>query len=225
MELENNELKNNRINTFSNNLLNFTDNEKNSIQRKNNNIIINNKSDLKKYVLEAINNNKTKKNIYLGVLPNLIINKILNEITDISIENKANLFDINKEYQLVINQEEIRHLFKDSLTKNDVVNFIVSLDELIVNFDNVRFCIYNNNQKSLRFKKNMNDGTHIALEILSKQKGTMRTHTLFLDKIDFITNKKRNNSPTFDELNNSPNKTSEMDGVLVPSGSDSTINN
>ena len=70
---------------------------------------------------------------------------------------------------------------------------------------------------------NMSDGKHIALEILSKQKGTMRTHTLFLDQVDFE-NKKRTLSPTLDELNNSPSKTSEMDGLSVLSNSNNTIN-
>lgn len=70
----------------------------------------------------------------------------------------------------------------------------------------------------------MNDGTHIAVEILSKQKGTMRSQTLFLDKADFIANKKRSISPTFDELHNSPNKTSEMDGGLTPYASNSITN-
>ena len=52
----------------------------------------------------------------------------------------------------------------------------------------------------------------------------MRLQTLLLDKADFIVNKKRSISPTFDELHNSPNKTSKMDGGLTPYASNSTTN-
>lgn len=218
-------IDNNRTSTFSNNLLTFTEQEKASILRADNNVIVDTKEELQNYVLEAINNNKSNKNIYLGVLPNTTIENITNKVTDISNENRENLFNKNKEYQLAVNQEEIRHLYKESLTVDDVVNFVDSLDELIANFDTVRFSIYSKNQKALRFKKKMNDGTHIALEILSKQRGTMRSQTLFLDKADFIANKKRSISPTFDELNNSPNKTSEMDGGLTPYIDNSITNN
>jgi hypothetical protein len=213
-----------RTSTFSKNLLTFTDKEKFGITRDSNNVIVESKNELQKYVLEALNNNQSNKNLYLGVVPKSTINKIINEVTDISAENKANLFDESKEYQLAVNQEEIRHLHKESLTENDVVNFIDSLDELIANFDKVRYTTYKQQQKALRFIKNMNDGTHIAVEILSKQKGTMRTHTLFLDKADFIANKKRSISPSFDELNNSPNNTSEMDRGLTPSVNNDSIN-
>ena len=70
----------------------------------------------------------------------------------------------------------------------------------------------------------MNDGTHIALEVISNKNHTLRTHTLFLDQVDFE-NKKRTLSPTLDELNNSPSKTSKMDGLSVLSNENSITNN
>ena len=45
--------------------------------------------------------------------------------------------------------------------------------------------LYIKKQNALRFKKNMDDGTHIALEVISNKKHTLRTQTLFLDKVDF----------------------------------------
>ncbi len=69
----------------------------------------------------------------------------------------------------------------------------------------------------------MHDGIHIAFEVLSKQKGTLRTQTLFLDKVDFIA-KKRSISSTLNELNNSQSKTSEMDEVLASYVNNTNIN-
>lgn len=178
-------------NIISDNLLTFNDNEKNAILRGNNNVIVNSKEELRQYVLEALNDKKSKKNLYLGVIPNKTIQRIKNEVTNIK-EEKTNEFLVdNKNYDLAINQEEIRHLAKESLTEEDVVDFIDSLDELIASFDTVRYTVYNNNQNALRFKKEMQDGVHIALEVISKQKGTFRTHTLFLEKADFISKKKK----------------------------------
>ena len=128
--------------------------------------------------------------MYLEVIPNETIQRIKNEVTDIK-QNKINEFLVDgKNYDLAINQEEIRRLYKESLNENDVVEFIDSLDELISNFDTVRYTKYKNNQNALRLKKEMHDGTHIALEVISKQKGTFRTQTLFLEKADFIAKKK-----------------------------------
>ena len=53
-------------------------------------------------------------------------------------------------------------------------------------------------QHALRFNKTINNENYIALEIVSNQKGTFRTQTLFLHKKDFV--KKRNNSPMFNEI-------------------------
>jgi hypothetical protein len=181
--------QNNKKSTVSDNLLAFKDFEKKAILRSPKNIIVNSKQELKNYVLEALNDKTTNKNLYLGVIPNETILRIKDEVTDIK-QNKINGFlDNDKHYDLAINQEEIRHLYKESLTVNDVVDFIDSLDELISNFDTVRYTVYNNNQNALRFKKEMQDGSHIALEVISKQKGTFRTQTLFLEKADFITKK------------------------------------
>ena len=182
----------------NNNLIAFNLVEKKAILRGNKNIIINNKTELRKYVLEALNNKNSNKSLYLGVIPNETVKRIKKEITDIR-KNKINeVLPDGKNYDLAINQEEIRHLYKNSLTEKDVLDFICSLDELILGFDSVRYTKYNKSQNALRFKKTMYDGTHVVLEVISKQKGTFRTQTLFLEKADFIT-KKRNISPMLNE--------------------------
>lgn len=169
-----------------------------SILCRKNNVIVRSKEELKDLVLEALKDNTVHKNIYLGIIPKKVIREIKNRITDISKERLSKLFKNDISYSLFVNQEEIRHLKKESLSVNDVVDFILTLSDLICNFDSVRFTIYNNEQNALRFKKKMKDGTHIALEVISNKYHTFRTHTLFLDKIDFK-NKKRNLSPTFND--------------------------
>lgn len=214
------DLKNNnqRTKSISEKLEGFTQQQKESITRGENNFIVENKESLRNQTIEALQNQNSKKNLYLGVLSNTTIQNIQERVENISSESKNNLFDKTKEYQLAINQDEIRHLAKkEGLTEKDVINFIDSLDELIVDFDSVSYHKYNGNQNALRFKKQMSDGTHIAFEVLSKQKGTMRTQTLFLDKADFIANKKRSISPTSNELNSSLDKTSKTNGGLTPS--------
>lgn len=180
-----------KIDTYSNNLDLFTEEQTRSILRGKNNIIINSKQELIYYVLEAFSDKNSNKNLYLGVIPDTVILKIIKKITDINHIKRKNLFNMNKKYQLVVNQEEIRHMKKESLKETDVVNFILHLDEIITNFDTVRYCIYNNNQNALRFKKKYDDKTYIALDIISNQKGILRTHTLFIEKKDFIAQKKK----------------------------------
>ena len=99
-----------------------------------------------------------------------------------------------------------------------------TLDELISNFDTVRYTVYNNSQNALRFKKKMQDGTHIALEVISNKNHTLRTHTLFLEQADFE-NKKRNIFPTLNEFKNSLSKTSETDGLSIPSANNVSQSN
>lgn len=181
---------------YNNKLLLFNEEEKEKILRTNKNIIIdNNNENLKKYVLEALNDKKSNKYIYLGVIPKETIVRIKSEVTDIK-QNKINLvLDEDKRYDLVISQEEIRHLKKESLEESDIVDFVHNISNIIINFDNVRYNKYNKSQNALRFKKRIHNGTYIALEIISNQKGTFRTQTLFLEKVDFIA-KKRSISPT-----------------------------
>ena len=123
---------------YNNKLLLFNEEEKEKILRTNKNVIIDsNNENLKKYVLEALNDKKSNKYIYLGVIPKETIVRIKNEVTDIK-QNKINLvLDEDKRYDLVISQEEIRHLKKESLEESDIVDFVHNISNIIINFDNV----------------------------------------------------------------------------------------
>ena len=129
---------------YNNKLLLFNEEEKEKILRTNKNVIIDsNNENLKKYVLEASNDKKSNKYIYLGVIPKETIVRIKSEVTDIK-QNKINLvLDEDKRYDLVISQEEIRHLKKESLEESDIVDFVHNISNIIINFDNVRYNKYN----------------------------------------------------------------------------------
>jgi hypothetical protein len=216
--------ENNTKSTVSDNLLAFDKKTAYDITRGENNVIVTTKEEVKEYVVEALKDTNSNKTLHIGVIPNETIIRIKNEITDIKQEKINSIIKENTQYDLAINQKEIRHLKKESLSENDVVEFIDTLDELIVNFDTVRYTVYNNNQSALRFKKKMSDGTHIALEVISNKKNTLRTHTLFLDQFNFE-NKKRSLSPTLNEFKNSLSKTSKMDGALASYDNNIAYNN
>ena len=187
----------NKFNTYSDKLNSFDEEQSKSILRGKNNIIIKSKEELIYYVFESFRNKNSNKNLYLGVIPDAVILKIVKGVTDINHLKRKNLFNMNKKYQLTVNQEEIRHMKKDSLREIDIVNFILYLDDIVTNFDTVRYCIYNNNQKALRFKKKY-DSTYITLTIISNKYHTLRTQTLFISKEDLKI--KRNLSPSLNEL-------------------------
>ena len=101
-----------KSNPIKESLVVFDKREREAILRNNKNVIVNNKDELKRYVLEALNNKNMNKNLYLGIIPNKVIQRIKEEVTDIK-QEKSNTFLIeSKNYDLAINQEEIRHIYK-----------------------------------------------------------------------------------------------------------------
>ena len=143
--------------------------------------------------------------MYLGVIPKHVIKTIKEQITDIKKDKIDSILDSNFRYDLVINQEEIRHIMKKNISKDDIINFVNNLKNIILDFESVRYNVYNNFQHAMRFKKQIDDDIFIALEVISNQKGTFRTQTLFIYKKDYII-KKRNISPMLND--NSLSKTS-----------------
>lgn len=94
---------------YNNKLLLFNEEEKEKILRTNKNVIIDsNNENLKKYVLEALNDKKSNKYIYLGVIPKETIVRIKNEVTDIK-QNKINLvLEITTAYMI----QKSNYIFK-----------------------------------------------------------------------------------------------------------------
>lgn len=178
-----------RLNKFSNK-------RKNIIKKINNSVIVEDKETLKELVIESFSNLNIKKDIYMGIVPKEVISNIKTKIKQIKKNNIVKILNENVEYALKISQDEIRHINKkETITIEDVIRFVCSLDEVIVNFDNVSYGKYNN-QNALRFEKNMEDGNHISFNVISNQKKTIRIQTLFLDKKDY---KKRSVLSTLDK--------------------------
>lgn len=163
----------------------FSNIRKSIIKKTNNAVIVENKETLKKLVTESFNNLNAKKDIYIGIIPKEVISNIKAKIKQIKKSDIDKIFNENKEYALKINQDEIRHINKkETITIEDVIRFVCTLDEVVINFDNISYGKYNN-QHSLRFEKNMEDGKHISFNVISNQKSTIRIQTIFLDKKDY----------------------------------------
>lgn len=113
-----------------------------SILAKEGNCVVRNKCELVNLVIEALSDVSSNKNLHLGIIPSKTINRIKNEITDIKKEKIEGLFKEGMSYALTISQKEIRHIKKESLMVQDVINFVCSLDDIIVNFDKVRYTLY-----------------------------------------------------------------------------------
>lgn len=166
-------------------LIKFSNKRKNIIKKISNSIIVENKEILKKLVIESFEDLTLKKDIYIGIIPKEVINSIKTRIKQIKKKDIEKILNENIEYALKINQDEIRHINKkETITMEDVIRFVCSLDDVILNFDNVSYGKYNN-QNALRFEKNMEDGNHISFNVISNQKNTIRIQTLFLDKKDY----------------------------------------
>lgn len=154
------------------------------------------KEEIKKYVSEAFADKSSQKDIHIGVVSQETINKIREKVTGISKNDIANLFDLSKEYDVAINQDAIRHIKKNSMTIDDVVNTIMKLDDIIVNFDSVQRTMYekkNQKNNALVFKKSFEDGTYSAVELLYTKRKLLNTQTMYMDKIDFAAKQKKSN--------------------------------
>lgn len=102
---------------------------------------------------------------------------------------------------------------KDSLTNNDILDFVDKLDKIITEFDEVSYSIYNNKQNALRFIKKINDITYITVIVISNRHQTFRVQTVYILKKDFlkIQNKKENGKPSFNVQ--ALNQTSKTNGL------------
>lgn len=149
-------------------------------------IIINNKEDLRSFALESFTSSKENKVLCLGLIPDKTIERIRKELKDIKKENIERIIRPNEKYILTLSQYEIKHIKKDSLTINEVLDFITKIDLIITEFDEVRYYCYNNTQASLRFKKKIDDVEYITLEIISNKYKTFKIHTAFMNKKDFL---------------------------------------
>lgn len=149
------------------------------------NIIVENKEELETLVIENYKNN-FNINFCLGIIPSKVIKIIENEIQNVKTLKIKSILEKSDKYTLTIGQSEIKHMKKDSLKEEDVLEFIKKIDTIITEFDEVSYSIYNNNQNALRFKKKINGITYIAVAVISNKYQTFRIQTIYIDKDDFL---------------------------------------
>ena len=190
---------------------------KNTILSNDRNVIIENKNHLKELVIEALNS-QSNKALHLGKLTEQQTDRIKKSINNLP-KDKQGLLK-RKDYDVVINQSEIRHLRdkKQRLTENDIIDYVNKIPEIISNFDEVYYS-KNNKDEGIKFAKKINDAKYYSFTLVSNKKGTLNVKSTSMSKADYE-NKKRGLSPTNDGKKLPPDKTSKTNGA-----STSNINN
>ncbi len=205
---------------------NYDETTANRIEMNDRNVIVKNNKHLSNLINEALNSNENKA-LHLGKLNEGTINNIKNKIQNLP-KSKQNYLTKNN-YDLVINQSEIRHLLdnKAGLTEREINHFIQILPNIISNSD---YISYTNNLKDegLRFKKLLEDGTYVSFVVVSNKQGTMKVKTIYMEKGDYE-NKKRSISLTTD-VDTTPDNTSKTNRVSasntsIPQNTENVKNN
>ena len=194
----------------------YSDQRKNSILSNKNNVILNDKQHLHRLIDESLQNTQSKKSLHFGVVPASVLQRIQDACPNLPPSMRGSLFDLNHEYSLEIGQEDIRHLSanKRSVSKQDVIDFVDKLPEIVANFDSVNFTVYTrgqNNMKGLRFSKTFPDGKYISMEIVSNKKHLLAAHNIFMEKSDYT--KKKSLEHTLSVQSNAQDQTSETQGA------------
>jgi len=193
---------NNQI-SVDNKLDKYSKNKLNELKTRNN-IVVTTKKELRKKVFESFNDKSSKEEIHLGMISKKTIERIRKEVTGIKKNEIHELFDDNKEYDLSITQDAIRHIKKSSMSIDNVLDIIEKIDEIVVLFDKVQRTIYekgNQKNNALRFKKEFDDGSYYTLILLCKKKSSLRVQTVFMGKKDFINKKKKPKLTTAYDIN------------------------
>ena len=151
------------------------------------------KKELLMYVKESFKNKNSKKCIHIGCLSNDMIDNIKNNVKGIKKSEIDLLFKKDGVYDVAIKQDAIRHIKKDSMSEKDVIDYILRIDDIIVNFDEVTRTKYIKSYQTnevLLFRKQFDDGNYYAVELIYNKKRLLNTCTAYMYQKDFE-NKKR----------------------------------
>lgn len=228
VDIEGNEvrsMKKNNSKQISNSLENYSEKRIKSITSNKNAIIVQDKSELIHLIKQSFEDTDSKKVLHIGILPKNIIERIKSEITQIKKDNINNILKDDIDYTISIKQDEIRHLTdKEGMTINKAIDFVLSLDKILTDFDSVSYHIYNKSQNGLRFKKKINNDIVIAFDVISNTKQTIRVQSIhFENDINKDTekyrlkNKKRRSIQLTPDNIKLPSKTSETDNLSTSS--------
>jgi hypothetical protein len=135
------------------------------------NVIVDTYTQLIELIDDALCDTKSQKHLHLGVVPFNVINRINNEIINIPRELRSKLFKENKECSLEISQDSIRHLRdeKSSLKREDIIDFIKALPNIVTEFDSVKFSYFGkelSRKPGIRFEKKLDARHRGALYIV-----------------------------------------------------------
>lgn len=192
----------------------YTEKSANQILQNERHEIIHNEAQLDYMIDEALNTQKNKA-LHLGIIDNTTIVKIKEKIKNLPTDRQDYLQ--NNDYDLVINQSEIRHLKDDKvkLTNEEIHDYVKKLPSLISECDDV---IYSKNEKDegLQFKKKFEDGTYYSFDIVSNKKHTLTAKTIFMLKQDYEHKKRSISLPnnSSNELLDNTSETSRLSASL-----------
>lgn len=166
---------------------NYDSNVANLINQSQRNIIVSDKNKLNKFIVQSFDSNINNA-LHLGIINQEVIKKLKSKVKNLPLSKKEYIKETN--YDLVINQSEIRHLKdkKVKLTITDICNYINKIQEIILNFDSISYDIQKD--EGLRFKKKIKDEVYIAFIILSNKKRTLKIKTIYMSKFNYEQKKK-----------------------------------
>ena len=168
-------------------LRSYSADEESDILKGKNRTVLKTKEDIGRFVEDAINQNQQNEFGYLGVVTPDTIDRIKNQITDISDANKEALLKRDS-YSLRIGQSEIRHLQKSGMTVQEAKDYVEKIPQIVSEFDSARYTIENHDGQviqGIKFEKTFEDGRMYSYIMVSNKKGTLTMKTTYMDKNDY----------------------------------------
>lgn len=171
----------------------YNDNERLRIFKSDKNVIPVNESELDALIDGALNKGERETFINFGMIPKSVTQRIKDEVSEISQENREALFRRN-EFSLRVRQSEVYHLKKVGMTDAEAKEYVKKIPQTVSEFDTVRYTEEMHDGqliKGLLFYKMFPDGTMRSYLMVSNRKGTLTTKTTYMEKADFVQNKKK----------------------------------
>lgn len=175
-------------------LTEYTDDQIESILKGSDREILKTDEEIKEFASRALVNDERETFGYLGIVSSDIIERIKSEVSEISAENRENLFG-KEAYSLRIRQSEIAHLKKEGMTVEEAIDYVSKIPQIVTEFDEVRYSVnYRAGKRieGLTFTKVFPNGKMYSYLMVSNKKGTMTVKTTYMDKHDYMKKGKKN---------------------------------
>ncbi len=163
-------------------------------------VIVDSYDKLVDVVNKAFDNPNNKFTAYLGVLPYSTLRVIEQSIPNIPRDLNGHLFKVGRNYSIAIESDNIIHLTDDktAMTREDVVDFLDRVADIIIEHDSVAFdYYYSNKQKTsgINFRKNYADGVFTSFSLVSAGKRSIKPQTIYMDSVSYVKRKSANPLP------------------------------